>query len=493
MNLATARAAQRITEVGIRKVVGANRPQLVKQFLGESFLLTLVAFGLSLALIQLILPAFNAFMGISLSFSLLSGGRFLAWMAGTVLVTGGLAGSYPALLLSSFQPAAFLKRLGSGGSGSRKLRTALVVFQFAVSVILIISALTVRNQLRFIGRMDVGFDRDQIVVVNLHDNNLQNFDALKTELESRPGILDVSVSDALPNNIQSQSMPDWPGRSDDAPSFDIYVAAVDEGYVDVFDLDIVSGRNFSRDFPADARGAFIFNQALVNALGWDSVVGREFTYWRSEVGRIVGVVKDFNFHSLHKNIEPMYLYHHENPWNRAYVSVKIQGGKIPESIDHLRDAFKKFSPGYPLDFNFFDDIFDQAYRSEQRLGAMFNIFAFLAIVIACLGLFGLAAFSMERRTKEIGIRKILGASIPGIFMLLSKDFLKWVLVSNILAGPVGFLAMHVWLQRFAYRVPMTLGLFLLAAAAAVTIALIPISVHTIRASLSSPVRSLRYE
>jgi putative ABC transport system permease protein len=341
--------------------------------------------------------------------------------------------------------------------------------------------------------MDVGFNKDQIVVIHLHDENLKTFDAIKAEMKTNPNILEVSVSDALPSNIQSQSGPTWPGMPEDINYFDIYVAAVDEDYVETFDLELVAGRNFSQEYPTDTKGAFIFNQALVDALGWEAPLGREFVYWRGEVGRIVGVVKDFNFHSLHKNIEPMYFFYHENPWNRSYLSVKIQRGTIPESIDYLSGILKKFSPSYPMDFSFFDDIFDRAYRSEQRLGTMFNIFGLLAIGIACLGLFGLAAFSTEQRTKEIGIRKILGASLPEIFVLMSKDFLKGVLLSNLLAWPTAYLTMHYWLQNFAYQAPLSIWLFFFTAAAAFSIAFVTIIFHTFKAAIANPVDSLRYE
>ena len=422
MNLATARATQRIREVGIRKVVGAHRTHLIKQFLGESLVFTLIAFMLALAIVQMLLPAFNTFLESDLDFSLFSHSLFFVWMLAVVILTGFLAGSYPALLISSFRPVAILKNITSSGAGPGRLRNALVVFQFAVSAVLIISALMVKNQLHFIREMDVGFNKDQIIVIRLHDDNLKNFAALTAEMKRSPHILEVSVSDALPNNIQSQSGPQWPGMPEDINYFDIYVAAVDAGYIDTFGLELVSGRNFSPEFPADDKGAFIFNQALVETLGWESPLGREFTYWRGEVGRIVGVVKDFNFHSLHKNIEPMYFFCHKDPWNRSYISVKIQGGTIPESIDYLSTTLKKFSPSYPMDFSFFDDIFDRAYRSEQRLGTMFDIFGLLAIGIACLGLFGLATFSTEQRTKEIGIRKILGASLLGSSACSPKIF-----------------------------------------------------------------------
>jgi len=236
----------------------------------------------------------------------------------------------------------------------------------------------------------------------------------------------------------------------------------------------------------------VFND-LVDALGWEAPLGREFTYWRGETGRVTGVVKDFNLHSLHKNIEPMYLYYHRNPWSTNYLSVKIRGGNIPETLAFLRSRMKIFSPEYPLDYSFFDDIFDQSYRSEQRLSKMFHIFGLLAVGIACLGLFGLAAFSTEQRSKEVGIRKVLGASTGSIFILLSKSFFKWVFLSNLIAWPIGYLAMRTWLLNFAYRTPMSLWIFFLTAAAALVVALFTVMFQTMKASMTDPIESLGFE
>jgi len=490
-SLATARFTLRGKEVGMRKTVGAQRSQLITQFLGESLLFTAIACLLSMAVVQLVLPVFNDLVGRTLNFTDLVDPVFYLWIPAVIFLTGCCAGIYPALFISSTRPAVVIKNLQFSGTG--KLRSALVVFQFTVSAVLIISAVIVKNQLSHIRNLDVGYSKDQIVVIRLHDANLRNFDALKSEMKANPHILEVSISDALPNNIQSQSIPDWPGIPVDFPHFDIYTAAVDEGYLDVFNLELITGRKFSRDFPTDANGAFIFNQALVEALGWESPLGREFTYWRGETGRVIGVVKDFNLHSLHKDIEPMYLYYHRNPWSTNCLSVKIRGGNMPETLAFLRSRMKKFSPEYPLDYSFFDDIFDQSYRSEQRLSKMFHIFGFLAVGIACLGLFGLAAFSTEQRSKEVGIRKVLGASTASIFMLLSKTFFKWVLLSNLIAWPIGYLAMRAWLRNFAYRAPMSIWIFFLTAAAALAVALLTVMFQTMKASTTEPIESLRFE
>ncbi|MGD8537357.1 MAG: ABC transporter permease [Candidatus Aminicenantes bacterium] len=494
MNLATARSTQRGKEVAIRKVVGALRHHLVKQFYGESFVFLILALTLSLALVQVLLPAFSAFVERDLSFSLLiSFPLFLG-----LLITAGfmnfLAGSYPALLISSFRPAFVLKKQMLNGLRSSRLRNALVVFQFVVSVGLIVSAVVVRMQLDFIKSKDVGYEKDQIVILRLHDQDIKkSLDALKSELKTNPDVIAATASDALPNNIQSQMGPKWPGMPEDFDYFDVYVSYVDEDYMDVYGIDVVDGRNFSKEFPSDAQSAFLFNESLVNTLGWDQPLGREFEIWWGDVGKVVGVVRNFNFHSLHRGIDPMCLYYRKDQRYVYYLSVKIRGGRIPETLGFLKDTWEKFSPNYPIDYSFFDDIFDNAYRSEYRLGSMFNIFSLLAVAIACLGLFGLAAFTAEQRTKEIGIRKVLGASGAGIFMLLSKEFAKWVLISSLIAWPIAYYAMHSWLQNFAYRAPLAPWIFIAATGAAAVVALGTVASQTVKVASTNPVNVLRYE
>jgi len=493
MNLATARSTQRGKEVAIRKVVGALRHHLVKQFYGESFIFLIFALILGLALVQVLLPAFSTFVERDLSFSLLDNLALFFGLLITAIVMNFLAGSYPALLISSFRPASVLKKQILKARGNR-LRNVLVVFQFAVSVGLIVSAVVVRLQLDYIKNRDVGYDRDQIVIIRLHDPQItKSLDALKSELKANPNVVAATASDALPNNIQSQMGPRWPGMPKDFDYFDVYVSYVDEDYMDVYGIDIANGRNFSKEFPSDAQSAFLFNESLVNALGWEQPLGGEFEIWWGDVGQVVGVVKNFNFHSLHRGIEPMCLYYRKDQRYVYYLSVKIRGGDIPETLAFLEDIWRKFSPNYPIDYSFFDDIFDNAYRSEARLGSMFNVFSFLAVAIACLGLFGLAAFTAEQRTKEIGIRKVLGASGAGIFMLLSKEFTKWIMISSFIAWPIAYLAMHAWQQNFAYRAPLTPWIFLLASGAAAVVALGTVASQTLKVATANPVNILRYE
>jgi putative ABC transport system permease protein len=368
------------------------------------------------------------------------------------------------------------------------------MFQFAVSIGLIICTLVVHRQLGFIKNQDVGYDKEQIVTIRLHDQNVKkSLDALKSELKAHPDVLAVTATDTLPNNIQSQTGPKWPGMPEDFGNFDIYISYVDEEYLDVYGMDLVQGRNFSLEFPSDAQSAFIFNETLAKTLEWEQPLGREFQSWDGETGRIIGVIEDFNFHSLHRHIDPMYLYYRKDQGWIYYLSAKIRGSHIPETLGFMEKTWKKFSPAYPFNYSFFDDIFDRAYRLEQRLGSMFNVFSILAVVIACLGLFGLAAFTAEQRTKEIGVRKVLGASQKNIFVLLSKEFTKWVFIANFFAWPVAYLAMNRWLQNFAYRAPLVPWIFVLATALAAAVALGTVATQILKVASTNPVDVLRYE
>lgn len=494
MNLATARSIERGKEAAIRKIVGAQRHHLIKQFYGESLIFTSIAMVISIALALLALPAFNAFVERDLSLSHLGNPVLLVGVVLAVGFVGFLSGSYPAILISSFLPVFGLKKQVLRGHRGRFFRNVLVIFQFVVSIGLIICALVVRQQLGFIDNQDVGYEKDQIVTVRLHDQNVKkNLESLKSEWKAHPNVVAVSATDTLPNNIQSQTGPKWPGMPEDFDYFDIYISYVDEEYLDVYGLELLQGRNFAKDFPSDAQSAFIFNETLVKTLGWEQPLRREFQNWDDQTGPIVGVIKNFNFHSLHRQIDPMLLYFRKDQRWIYYLSAKIQGGRIPETLAFMEKTWKKFSPAYPFDYSFFDDIFAQIYRTEQRLGSMFGVFSILAVFIACLGLFGLAAFTAEQRTKEIGVRKVLGATQRNIFALLSRDFTRWVWIANLFAWPIAYMAMSRWLQNFAYRTPLSLWIFILAAALTMAVALGTVSTQTIRLASANPSDVLRYE
>jgi len=292
--------------------------------------------------------------------------------------------------------------------------------------------------------------------------------------------------------VTSSTTARWPGRPEDL-EIPIYVVEADYDFAKLYGLELIQGRNFSRDFPADARGAFLINEAAKKVLGWEAPVGREFSHSQRDerIGPIVGVLKDFHMHSLHLSIMPLYIF--LNPTRSNRISIKIRGGDIPDTLAFVRQTWERFAPEYPFEFEFFDEIFDRAYRVERRLGTMFSVFAGLAVLVACLGLLGLAAFTAEQRTKEIGIRKVLGASASGIIVMLSREFMKWVVVANLIAWPIGYLAMRSWLQNFAYRTSLTVSIFLGASLAAFFLAAAVISLQTYRAATANPAESMRYE
>jgi putative ABC transport system permease protein len=492
MNLATARSLKRAKEVGLRKVVGAGKSQLVRQFLGDSLVLTFMALLLAVGIVLAALPAFRAFVERDIVFNpfrdiaLMPGLIFLAMFVGTV------AGSYPAFFVSAFRPVAALKGTGASKAKGRRLRNALIVFQFAASIALIICTAGVRSQLGFIRNKDMGYDREQILVLTPRGGVRTGLEAFKTELRRNPAVLGVASSSCLPNNVTSSTTARWPGRPEDL-EIPIYVVEADYDFAKLYGLELIQGRNFSRDFPADARGAFLINEAAKKVLGWEAPVGREFSHSQRDerIGPIVGVLKDFHMHSLHLSIMPLYIF--LNPTRSNRISIKIRGGDIPDTLAFVRQTWERFAPEYPFEFEFFDEIFDRAYRVERRLGTMFSVFAGLAVLVACLGLLGLAAFTAEQRTKEIGIRKVLGASASGIIVMLSREFMKWVVVANLIAWPIGYLAMRSWLQNFAYRTSLTVSIFLGASLAAFFLAAAVISLQTYRAATANPAESMRYE
>ncbi len=494
MNLATARSLKRAKEVGLRKVVGAGQAQLVRQFLGDAMVLTFLALLLAMGFVLAALPTFRTFVERELA---LNPVRDAALMPGLVLLAalvGAVAGSYPAFFVSAFRPAAALKGRGASSARGRGLRNALIVFQFAASIALIICTIGVRSQLGFIRNKDMGYDREQILVLTPRGGVRTGLEAFKTELRRNSAVLSVASSSCLPNNVTSSTNANWPGKPEEV-DIPIYMIDADYDFAELYGLEMSRGRNFSRDFPSDAGGAFLINEAAQKALGWDDPVGREFGLKGHESaepkGRIIGVLKDFHMHSLHLSIMPLYIFLDPARTNR--VSIKIRGEDIPATLAIVRKAWERYAPEYPFEYAFFDDIFDRAYRVEQRLGTVFSAFAGLAVLIACLGLLGLAAFTAERKTKEIGIRKVLGASASGVIVLLNREFLRWVVLANLIAWPVGYFAMRSWLRNFAYRIDLTAPMFLGAALAAFVIAAAVISLQTYRAAAANPADSIRYE
>jgi putative ABC transport system permease protein len=314
--------------------------------------------------------------------------------------------------------------------------------------------------------------------------------SIKAELMQYSDIIAVSTSGRLPNDIDTFTSRDWTGRNPDEP-IPIYYETADYDYVDLFGMEIVQGRNFSRDFPSDQAGVFLVNETAVTVAGWEAPLGRELTHWSGQTGKIVGVLKDFHLLSLRSPIVPLYVFLDTGTFSNLSIKIKIDD--IPATIGHVEGIFKKFAPSYPFSYSFFDEVFERAYFTEQRMGRVFGAFAGLAIFIACLGLFGLSAFAAEQRTKEMGIRKVLGASESKIFLLLSREFIRWVLLANLIAWPIAYLAMNKWLQNFAYRIQIGIVAFLISGGTALSIAYLTVSYQSIRSARANPADSLRYE
>ncbi len=490
MNLTTALYARRCREVAIRKVVGAQKKQIVGQFFCECFFITSLSLMISLAFIRLFLPIFNKLVERSLSFNFFDHNIIFAFIS-LLIFTSLFSGSYPAFFVSHFRPETILGNKFNSKAGSSILRNLLVMFQFAVTVMLIISTITIKNQLSYIRNQETA-DKDEIVVLRIRDREARkNLSVIKNELRRNPNIIYVSSSQHMPNRTNSWIFASWPGQPQ-GQRYTICENVVDYDFIDLYGLEIAQGRNFSREFPSDANGVYIVNEAAVEYFGFENPIGQEFRGGDSIKSKIVGVVKDFHLHSLHSEIEPLYLLLQPDN-DQTYLSVKIREGKIPETLSFLEKQMKNFAPHYPFEYVFYDEIFDKAYRSEQRIADIFSTFSFLAIFIACLGLFGISSYYSERRTKEIGIRKILGADGKKIVLLLSKQFIQWTLFANLVAWPFSYLVMNKWLQNFAYRINLSVWIFLLSGLAAFGIALLTVSYKSIKAATANPVDSLRYE
>jgi len=341
----------------------------------------------------------------------------------------------------------------------------------------------------------MGYDKEQIVVlhigdIGLRDNFHNNIETIKAELKKNPDIISVAGSKRLPHDISLGTVNILPGKNTDA-NIPIYGVWGDEDFIDLYGMEIIEGRNFSREFPSDLQGAILINEMAAKASRWESPIGQSLTYWGNRTGTIVGIVKDFHFQSLHKPIEPLCIYF--EPLYFDYLSLKINDSNIPSTLGYIEKMMKKFSPKYPFEYHFFDDMFDLAYRTEQKTGQIFSAFTFLSLCIACMGLFGLAMFTAHQRIKEIGIRKILGASTGKILLLLLKEFTKWVLIANVIAWPVAYFTMNKWLQNFSYRINIDLWTYIFAGTLAIVIAFLTVSYHSFKAATANPVDSLRYE
>jgi len=493
MNLSTARSSNRAKEVGVRKVLGSLKKNLVWQFLTESMVISCIALVLALGLAILLLPYFNQLSGKAMGISLLTHSWVFPSLLILVLVVGFLAGSYPAFYLSSFQPITVLKGKLAKGFKTGWLRSSLVVIQFAISIILIVGTAVIYKQLNFIRSKNLGFNRDQVLVLQ---NTWPVAKPFVDEVLKLSGVKNATMTGYLPTNGWRSDMPLYPEAViDDKKAASMQTWQVDEGYIPTLGMQMAQGRNFSRDMPTDSTGVII-NEAAAKLLGFKDPVGRnlygmdDFPDKKLTPHPIIGVVKDFNFSSLREQVSPVALFLREQ---RGAMAFKVETKNIQSLISQIEGKWKAMAPGMPFKYSFMDDDFNNIYQSEVRIGRIFVSFAILAIFIACLGLFGLVTYAAEQRIKEIGIRKVLGATVGNIVTMLSGDFLKLVAIALLFAFPVAWWAMHRWLQDFAYRVDVGVWVFVIAGASALMIALATVSFKAISAALMNPVKSLRTE
>jgi len=496
MNLATARSAHFAKDVGIRKVVGAYRAQLIGQFLSESILFTLLAFLLAVAMVELLLPRFNAFTGKDLQLGFTSSSLLLLVLGLLTLLVGIIAGSYPSFYLSRLQPAMVLKGSFKTGSGNIGLRRVLVVTQFALSIVMIVATLVVAEQMNYIRSKRLGFDKEQMLVIDINSGNARrNFATMKTEFARIPAVRSVSASSRVPGDWKNiLAVEAIPAGASANEIHTMSFLGIDEDFLATYNVELVTGRNFSLQMATDS-STILLNETAAKMLGGEAVIGKRLEVPDSKFhGEVICVVKDFHFRSLYEKIGPLVIGHRDNPIQAIdYFTLKISGNDIPATLDALKRINERFDPSHPFEYNFLDERLNDFYLADQKVGALFGMAATLAIVIACLGLFGLSSYTTEQRTKEIGVRKVLGASVPQIILLLSKDFARLTLIAFLVASPLAYYVMNKWLQDFAYRINLGWKTFFMAGILALAIALLTVSYQSIKAALASPVESLRYE
>ncbi len=496
MNLSTARAANRAKEVGMRKVVGAQKLQLIGQFLGESLLVSFLSLGLAMVIARFTIPLLNDLTGISLSFDTLLNPIVLLSLICCAVLVGMAAGLYPAFVLSAFRPAVTLKGTSSAGTQGFALRTVLMVVQFAISVMLIIGTLTMYRQFNFMKNQYLGFEKEQKLILPFRGgiNIQENFASVKDMFSKHTSVTGVAVSSSVPgrgvSNFSIRLV-----EEDDPKSQSMFHMYFDDDFIPDYGIDIVAGRAFQKEMKTDFMGAFLINEAAVKAFGWSSpeeALGKRLqTGHGGRVNPIIGVTKNFHYRGLQSEVEPLVM--EFLPWSFRYITLSIDISNLNETLAFVKSQWKALWPGHPFEHFFLDTDFDRQYRADEQIGNVFGIFTFLGLFIACLGLLGLASFTAESRTKEIGIRKVLGASVGGIVLMLSKQFTKWVVLANFIAWPVAYYFMDRWLKNFAYRIDIGIWTFVLSAVLVLLIAIMTVSYQSIKAAVANPVDSLRYE
>jgi len=494
MNLSTARSAFRAREVGVRKTVGASRKKLVVQFFSESLLLTIIALFIGIIIMEMFLPVFNQLAGKQLSVEYLNF-KHIAGFVGVVFLTGLIAGSYPALYLSAFKPVEFLKGVLKSDSKSPTFRKILVIIQFTIAIVLIVGLVVISKQLHYIKNKDLGFNKENIVYIPIKENIGKRYPYIKQNLLKDTNILSITALHYMFTDINPRNTAyGWEGK-EPGQQVDMLLNLVDYDFFKTLNLEVVEGRSFSKEYATDAKEAYILNEEAVKEMGIESPVGKGFTYYKRK-GTIIGVVKNAYFKSLHNRIEPHVFFMAED-FSKATeygaIMIKINGDKVEEALTAIRRTWERINPISPFEFHFLDQTYENLYRNEKQIREILNYFTILAIFVSCLGLFGLASFMSEQRTKEIGIRKVLGASITEIILLLSKEFSRWVLIANVIGFPIAYYVMSKLLEIYPYRVKIGLFPLLISVTFTLIVALLTVSYQVIKVALANPVEALRYE
>lgn len=498
INLSTARAATRAQEVGMRKTLGAVRQRLVGQFLGESVIYSLFSLALAVGLILLVRPWFNAVVGRSLSLNVLQVPWLIPGCIGLALLVGVAAGSYPAFILSSFQPVRVLRGRQKVGTRNIHFRRILVIVQFAISIMLIVGTMMIYKQLDYMKSKELGFQKEHVIVLSgLGDVMEKSYQTLRNEFKKIPGVINVGASSLVPGRGISKSIFLPEGFAPDESQPMDYLS-IDPDYISTLGISIAEGRNFSEDLATDQTESVMINETAAKRFGWDQPIGKQFIMSREESFQpsevrvnVIGVIKDYHSLSLREKIDAMILF--SEPSDYDTLSIRVSPVDIPHTLDLLKKKWKALMPQRPFDFFFLDDEFDSQYRAEERMGSLTMRFSLLAILIGCLGLFGMASYTTAQRTKEIGIRKVLGASAGVIVRMLSREYIVLVAIGNLIAWPVAYFLMKSWLDNFAYRTSLALWIFIIAALLSLTVALLTVSYQSLKAAFSNPVDSLRYE
>jgi putative ABC transport system permease protein len=496
MNLSTARSAKRAKEVGMRKVVGAKRIQLIGQFLSESLLVTLLSLGLAMVIAKFAILLINDVTGIALNFDQILNPLVLVGLITGSIGVGLAAGVYPALVLSAFRPIWTLKGILTRGSRGFAMRNGLVVIQFSISIVLIVGTLIMARQFNYMKNQHLGFEKEQKLVLPIRGgiSIRENYESVKNQFSEHPLVQKATVSSSVPGRGVSNFAISLVGEEDpkNQSMFHLYF---DHDFIPLYGIEMAAGRAFQKEMSTDIAGAFLINEAAVTAFGWSSAeeaIGKRLkTGFGGRVNSIIGVTKNFHYRGLQTKVEPLVMEY--NPQLFRYLTLSVDISDIKDSMTIIESQWKSLYPNHPFESFFLDTDFDQQYRSDEQVGKIFGIFTVLGLFIACLGLLGLASFTTESRTKEIGIRKVLGASVPGIVIMLSKQFTKWVLLANIVAWPAAYYFMSEWLQNFAYRTNIHFMIFVLSGFLVLAVALLTVSFQSIRAATSNPADSLRYE